>query len=607
MPHNLFRVRHVHWSIMNLPTSGVRASSPFRISDMLTDMPTHPISEQIHVVVQAIARWTSIAQRATIGKIAYHWQSNPGDDLKDWLDPGNTGQLTLTGNYAPCTPTNTYDAGISLITQPSGSICANAVSPVVTLTNYGSTTLTSVTVNYNVDGNAEPPYNWTGSLGPNQSVSFTLPSVTVSSGTHTFNAYTSNPNNQRDQDNGNNASASSFTVTIADTYVTMVLNLDDYGSETTWQLTLNGGGTVASGGPYNDFENIQLVEEFCVESGECYTFTISDSYGDGICCYTGTQNPGYQDGNYSLGDANGISIWTGSEFSTSETVSFCIPSSAGDCDTLYDPFGANASGFFLYSNSGGGYIAGTNSFGDLAKVQEFAQPQQAVEITGIICWIAAKTDDGASVTANLYALDGPGTDLSGAINNAPGTVLANGSLSLQRVDTSGFFNRIEFNNSATVSSAYAVGLDLSSFGNSDELGLVTNADGDASGNEFAWEQWSDGDWYTKNQAWNTQSDGDFDLGIFPVLCPPTVTGVTDLSEFFHLFPNPNAGRFSLVNSAALHGNLAIHDALGQLTLTRHLQGDVAEHFDLHNETPGIYLISISTDKGTWNTRFILSE
>jgi hypothetical protein len=37
------------------------------------------------------------------GKMSYNWTSNPGDDLKDWLDPGNTGALTLDGHYSPCT------------------------------------------------------------------------------------------------------------------------------------------------------------------------------------------------------------------------------------------------------------------------------------------------------------------------------------------------------------------------------------------------------------------------------------------------------------------------------------------------------------------------
>ena len=36
------------------------------------------------------------------GKMSYNWTSNPGDDLKDWLDPTNSGTTTLDGRYWPC-------------------------------------------------------------------------------------------------------------------------------------------------------------------------------------------------------------------------------------------------------------------------------------------------------------------------------------------------------------------------------------------------------------------------------------------------------------------------------------------------------------------------
>ncbi len=40
------------------------------------------------------------------GRMNYHWTSNPGpasEELKTWLDPNNTGALTLEGSYSPCT------------------------------------------------------------------------------------------------------------------------------------------------------------------------------------------------------------------------------------------------------------------------------------------------------------------------------------------------------------------------------------------------------------------------------------------------------------------------------------------------------------------------
>jgi hypothetical protein len=49
----------------------------------------------------------------------------------------------------------------------------------------------------------------------------------------------------------------------------------------------------------------------------CYTFTINDSYGDGICCTYGS-------GNYALKDAAGTTLASGSTFTSSASHNFCV-------------------------------------------------------------------------------------------------------------------------------------------------------------------------------------------------------------------------------------------------------------------------------------------
>ena len=42
------------------------------------------------------------------GKMAYHWTSDgttSDHQVKPWLDPGNTGAVTLNGSYSPCSTT----------------------------------------------------------------------------------------------------------------------------------------------------------------------------------------------------------------------------------------------------------------------------------------------------------------------------------------------------------------------------------------------------------------------------------------------------------------------------------------------------------------------
>lgn len=107
--------------------------------------------------------------------------------------------------------------------------------------------------------------------------------------------------------NGNN-----FTLTIV---------LDNYPGETTWTVT-DGGTTVASGGPYGSQPNGSTLTETFSLSGGDYTFTIFDSYGDGICC-------AYGSGSYSLSDELGNTLASGGAFASSESTNFC----AGDGGT----------------------------------------------------------------------------------------------------------------------------------------------------------------------------------------------------------------------------------------------------------------------------------
>lgn len=62
--------------------------------------------------------------------------------------------------------------------------------------------------------------------------------------------------------------------------VTLILAFDDYASESTWELLDVSDEVIASGGPWADGD-ASASATFCLEDGT-YTFTMYDSYGDGI-------------------------------------------------------------------------------------------------------------------------------------------------------------------------------------------------------------------------------------------------------------------------------------------------------------------------------------
>jgi hypothetical protein len=211
---------------------------------------------------------------------------------------------------------------------------------------------------------------------------------------------------------------------------------------------------------------------------------------------------------------------------------------------------------------------------------------------------------------NLQEMNGTGEDLTGAVNSAPGTILQSQSISLERVDTSGFFNYMAFNTPTNVSSNYAITLEFSTLANGDEVGIVSTEDGAAGGADMSWEQWSDGDWYSMNAAWTTASDGDFDLGIFPVVCT-TLVGDQEVESSInlHLFPNPTNGDINVTFAAPLltNGLMEVYNSVGQRLAFEELKSNAGFNtFDLSKHASGVYTLRVVSKEGNVSKRFILN-
>ncbi|MBX2871244.1 MAG: T9SS type A sorting domain-containing protein [Saprospiraceae bacterium] len=103
--------------------------------------------------------------------------------------------------------------------------------------------------------------------------------------------------------------------------LTLTINLDNYPEETSWSIINASNTIVASGGTYGTSPDGSTISEVINLAAGDYTFTINDSYGDGICCT-------YGNGSYQLTDANGLVIAAGGDFDSSESSLFCA--SGGD-------------------------------------------------------------------------------------------------------------------------------------------------------------------------------------------------------------------------------------------------------------------------------------
>jgi len=235
--------------------------------------------------------------------------------MRTALETQRASMLTSMG----CMAVNTRDAGITAVISPNGFICSGSVQPTVTLTNFGSATLTSVTLNYNLNGVGSNTQAWTGSLASGASTTVTLNAITPAGGAHTLYAWTTNPNGQTDQNTSNDQASGTFTVATGGV-ATLIVRLDYFGSETTWQITDANNVMLMNGGPYQDYaQGTQHTHNVCLPPG-CYTLTFFDTHNDG---------QGFTNGNFRLLDAQGDTlVYQSGNWGQSSINPFCLVASS---------------------------------------------------------------------------------------------------------------------------------------------------------------------------------------------------------------------------------------------------------------------------------------
>lgn len=265
------------------------------------------------------------------GRFGVSWNgSSASSRLVDWLDPNGSGVSTVDG-YGPNDIIYANDVAGQGITDVPELLCdLTPFFPTFTLRNAGSTTLTSATIQYSYNGNAQTPLNWTGSLEMGENSSITLGEFTPTSGTNTIEVEVENPNGVSDENDANNVSVANVeTAESSEGNWTVMITTDDYGYETYWEVREIGGGVIASGGNTNvgpegggaqtaaggdpgAYENnTDYSQEVVIPSNGCYEFVIVDDYGDGICCQ-------YGDGSYIVTDGAGETVASGGEFSNDD-------------------------------------------------------------------------------------------------------------------------------------------------------------------------------------------------------------------------------------------------------------------------------------------------
>lgn len=266
-----------------------------------------------------------------------------------------------------------WDAGITAIDGISDVICSDSTNASLSLTNFGTLPLNSVTITVNLNEEAFQTIEWTGTLSPGTTEVIPIALTGIISGDNEVSAFTSMPNGEMDEITANDGFSRSFSALPTGVIVTLELTTDFYPDETTWRVEDENGNLIYSGGPYSGQFTL-YEEEWCLDPEACYTFTIFDAYGDGICCDFG-------EGGYMIVDEEGLPLLTSTgEFANLEVKEFCAtfvcmlavdvdisPEGAdGTLDGVIMLTPANGVGPFQYSIDGGETFQANNMFTGLA-------------------------------------------------------------------------------------------------------------------------------------------------------------------------------------------------------------------------------------------------
>lgn len=204
--------------------------------------------------------------------------------------------------------------------------CNGGVPVLVSLYNRGNSNLTTAGFSYTINGTPYT-YTWNGNLAQDKYAIVSLPGASTTMTNVPLSVSVTTANGVTDQRASNNTATGTYSsiplAGTASTNVVFRLQLDYWGSETSWNLKNSAGTVLYSGGSYPDVPNPNtstplptlITQNWTLNNNDCYTFTINDTYGDGMYNYGGF---------YDIKEPGGVLINEGAAFGSTQSRSFKV-------------------------------------------------------------------------------------------------------------------------------------------------------------------------------------------------------------------------------------------------------------------------------------------
>ena len=245
-------------------------------------------------------------------------------------------------------------------------------------------------------------------------------------------------------------------------------------------------------------------------------------------------------------------------------------------DTIFDFFQSNGATLIVSPN--GGYVSGTNGYGDSEKLQAF-YPLRSESVLGAFIWFGSKTYNSLDLQSRLClkvkSVDTSETNTAPFFRGITNTIDSTW-ISMADVDTGLTFpNGLQyfaFDSPVLVNSFYAIGLNFDSLARDtsgsllDSIALFNSAKDSVSAVGMSWEKWN-GNYKRIVDTWGF----DLDFAIFPVI-DTTLNSLNRIDiEHLTIYPNPCAQSFSFnipknmkhlsISIMSIDGRLVYNDVL----------------------------------------------
>ena len=242
----------------------------------------------------------TVASQYQIGFFPTFFVICPNNTIKHASSSGTAAAIrtSITSANGCGVTLGTINNNASLKTNNSIACSNEGIAISAVLRNQGANTITSANASIVSGGNVVATQDFTMSRSRWQNQTLTFNPVTIADPSQPLSVVVNTingvaPHHAPFVNKPLNLTVSDIATEFSN--ITIKINLDRYGSETSWFLRNSAGTVVAQNPTYTNATANGAYPQPDINltlPNDCYTFDIRDSYGDGMCCTYGAG--GYQ-------------------------------------------------------------------------------------------------------------------------------------------------------------------------------------------------------------------------------------------------------------------------------------------------------------------------